>query len=580
MSLLSTFAILFETDASDAAKDIEGLEDALDGVSDAADPAAQGVDEFTDAVNANAEATTDLTQIVATLGAAYLSLDAVVSGVFGNSQAIDTVGKFSKTLGENIVEMDAWGAAAERNGGSSSAMRSAIEMLNTSLADIKISGGGEAINTLAMLGITATAAGGEIKSAFDILPELADSFQKMSANESFAFGKKLGLDQGTILLLQQGRGEVDKLVDRQRLLGGVTEEGYESAAKFNDAWDDTKRVFNSLWMSANSTILPVLTSIFSALEEGVLWIRQNSDLVEGFFLGAAIAITAFYLPAMAAAVVSTYLLIAPFALIAAKLVLLSVAIALVYEDLKAWVNGTKSLTGDLIGTFEDFKKGFDEIMQSISDEAKKQWAAFTGAFDAAGNNIKSGVDNILGYFTVFKDEISNIIDSMMGYFATLADGGKIIADAFSGLFGDNEDIEIKVVKETRNTGPDSRGEYSDVPGSRDNYSDVPIGDHNSESVQANDNRTHSEESTQSRIEENTFIAMDTIQKYEANPINNSSSNISNKSNSNSYEINVKVGAPASGTGGVSDDRENQVFGENLANSVRMAIGQLDDGVAR
>ena len=372
MSLLSTFAILFETDADKATKEVEGLSDSLEGVSDAANPATEGVDEFTDAINENASSVGDLTGMMVKLTATYLSFDAVASGVFSNASDIDTVGKFSETIGENITELDAWGAAAKRNGGSASSMRSSIETLNTSLADIKISGGGEAITTLSMLGVTATKTGGDIKSAFDILPELADSFQRMSAQESFAFGKKLGLDQGTILLLQQGRGEVEKLVERQKLLGGVTEENYESAAKFNDAWDDTKRVFNSLWMQANSTILPMLTNIFGLIEQGVLWMRENETVVKGFFIGAGIAASAYTVKIIAAKIATVGFFVAVKAAIASTgigllVIGLASAFALLYEDMVAWSNGTKSLLGDILGSFEDFKKGIEEIFTSIGD---------------------------------------------------------------------------------------------------------------------------------------------------------------------------------------------------------------------
>lgn len=227
-----------------------------------------------------------------------------------------------------------------------------------------------------MMGVTATSAGGQVKSAFDVLPELADSFQSMSANESFSFGKKLGLDQGTILLLQQGRVAVDDLVERQKMLGGVTQEGYEAAAIFNDQLDDSKRVFNSLWMSGNSTILPLLTDMLKAFEGVVLWVRQNQELVTGFFIGVAGAITIAYLPAITSAAAATLVAVAPFVAIGAAIAAVGVAVAILYEDFQAWTNGSSSLLGDVFGSFESFKVKVLAIFDSISDK----WNEFSDGF--------------------------------------------------------------------------------------------------------------------------------------------------------------------------------------------------------
>lgn len=383
MSLLSTFAILFETDAKKASGDAEDLSDSLDDVVGSAEEAVDGVDGLTEAANTGASSIGGLTNMIIGLGAAYIGFDAIASGIFDNALAIDQVGKFSETLGFNIVQVDAWGAAVERNGGSADGFRSTLESLGSSLSSIEIDGGGQAIETLAILGITATDAGGKIKSAFDVLPEIADSFENLSASKSAEFGKKLGLDQGTILLLQQGRSEVDKLVARQKMLGGVTKEGAEKAAKFNDLWLDTKRVFSSLWVSANSTILPLFESILKGFNSIIVWVRDNQTLVEGFFIGVAGVMTAIYLPAILSIAAATVIAALPFIAIGVAVAAAGAAIALLYEDTKAWVNGSKSAIGEVLGTFDEFKAKVSGIFDSIG----KKWNDFVGAFSDSAKYI-------------------------------------------------------------------------------------------------------------------------------------------------------------------------------------------------
>ena len=421
MSLLSTFAILFETDAKKATEETDGLAKSLGDVEKGAEGATKGTDNTTTAFDDNAISVGALTKSMAGMIASFIAFDAIATKVFNTASNIDTIGKLSQTIGLNIQELDAWGIAAERNGGSAEALRGTVESLQTSLQDISITGGGEIINTLAMIGVQATKANGEIKSAFEILPEIAEAFEGMSTEQSFAFGRRLGLDQGTILTLQQSRYEVDKLVERQKALGGVTKEGYERAAIFNDQWDDTKRVFNSLWLTTNNTILPALTDILKGFEGIVSWVKQNQTLVEGFFIGVAGVITVTYLPAIASAAAATVVAAAPFIAIAAVIAAVGVAVALLYEDVMAWVNGSKSAIGEVLGSFQEFK---DKV---------------TGFFDTVTQKWRDFVK----FFTDTKKDITDFLD-----LSNVLSGGVAIQQGFvqTGFNADNGPTDTEVAQ--------------------------------------------------------------------------------------------------------------------------------------
>jgi hypothetical protein len=400
MSLLSTFAILFETDAKTATKDTEGLSDALDDVEKSAEDATGGVDGTTAAYNDNTTSVGALTKSMLGLVAAFVTFDAIAAKVFETAAAEDSLGKFGQRLGLDIVEINAFGEAAIRNGGSADAFRGTVESLQDSLQRISIDGGGEVINTLAQLGIQATDSSGKIKAVLQILKEVGESFQTRSVAQSNAFGKSLGIDSGTILTLQQTRFQLDKLVERQKQLGSVTKEGSEAAAKFNDQWADTKVAFNALFMSANSTILPLFESILKGVESIAIFARNNQALVEGFFIGVAGVITAVYLPAIAATAVATLLAISPFLLIGAAIVAAGVAVAVLYEDTKAFVNGSKSAIGELIGTFEDLKatvKGVFEDIGNIFDFSGDFESSIIGANGANQSSSAAAMATINNY---------------------------------------------------------------------------------------------------------------------------------------------------------------------------------------
>ena len=582
MSLLSTFAILFETDAKKATKETKDLVDALEGVEKSASDATDGVDSATksykensssagaltkgiedlsnamddveeatksivDGVNGATEAYNDSSAsagllekeseglsvalddvekssegaadgvgVFAIMGgkagdmasktakdltkmaAAYFTIKAAVDGIIGNALGIDTIGKFSQTLGFNIEQLDAWGAATKRNGGSAEAFRGTVESLQGSLQDISITGGGEIINTLAMIGVQATDSGGRIKSAFEILPEIAEAFKGMSTEQSFAFGRRLGLDQGTILTLQQSRFEIDKLVERQKQLSGVTKEGYEAAALFNDQWADTKTAFNALWMGANSTILPLFQSILKGLESTAVWVRDNSSFVEGFFIGltAVLIDVAFVTGAIAA---PALLAVGSFLLVGAAIVGVGVAVAFLYEDVKAWVNGSKSAIGELLGTFEDFK------------------SKITGIFDSLGEKWDSFVNKV--------KNIGNIFD-------------------FSG------DFEASIIgPDGLKTSAGGSGEIVTGPGS---------------------------ELGPEVMQSNNAAAMETINSYSATNLNHGGSTVNQRTQTN----NVTVGGSTIDARGMTGSEAKSAINSSMNESVTMALGQLADGIER
>lgn len=391
MDLLDTFAILFQTDAKKAADDVEDLNENLDDTKKSADGASDGMDGFKKSTSESNAGISTMIKKIGSLIATYLALDKTIDTAMENAEKVDVIGKFAQVTGQSIVNIDAWGQAVARNDGSAESFRGTLEYLNESLADISLTGGGEAAEMLARLGINAFDAGGKVKSAFAILPEIADAFQKLSTTQSFQFGRKLGLDMGTILTLQQGRVAVEKLVERQKSLGAVTKENYKISAKFDDQVDDTKRAFESLSTEATTELLPALTGILKILEYGIQWLRHNKSLVQGYFIGIAGVVAVSYIPAIIKAIKVTRDLGMALKLLGKGGIIGIVisAIALLYEDIKAWVNGSSSEIGDLLGSFENFKASVFKIFDDISKK-------FTGWLDEFKSFGKS-VDDFFGF---------------------------------------------------------------------------------------------------------------------------------------------------------------------------------------
>ena len=435
MSLLTAFAIMFETDAEKAKREVDGLNDSLSNTDGVANDAADSFDGLGVSVDDSANSMVNLSDGLGVAAAGLIAITGLFAGVISNAAATDELGKFAEVTGQSIEKIGAWEQAVVRSGGTVSGFRGTLESLTGQLTDIELTGGGEAAEVFARLGINATDAGGKMKSAFDVLPELADSFQSLSKTDSVAFGQKLGLDQGTILLLQQGRVAVDELVNKQKSLGVTTKEDAKAAADFNDSLADSKQAFSSIFISASTTILPVLTTMLDGFQALVGWVKENKTFVTGFFIAVAGTIAAVYLPAMISAATATLVALAPLLLIGAGVASVGVAFALLYEDVVAYLGGQESFIGDLAKKYEWFGTIIDLVVEGVKLQLRSMEAVFdwlvmlfnspSEAIEQLGANMKQMVADVLG---LLPDVTGAIDDAMSG------------TKAFFG-FGDDEVTE-------------------------------------------------------------------------------------------------------------------------------------------
>ncbi len=428
MSLLGAWGILFETDADKAKKDIDGLDKSLNDVESSSEGVTSSVDEMSFSIDESAGSFHNLT---AGLGAAIggmIALTGLAAGMASQAIETDEMFKFSQVLDEYVEKIDAWGQAVKRSGGTAEGFRGSLAGLNRQLTDISLTGGGDSAEVFARLGIDALDSSGKIKKAFDILPELATAFEGLSKGESVGFGEKLGLDRGTILMLQQGRVSVEELTARMTKLGVTTKEDGEKAAAFNNALADSSQALSNVARDTNSKVLPALTYMLKGFTKIVGWIKENKTFVTGFFIGVAGAITAFYLPAIISATVATFALLAPFIVAGSAIAALGLAFAVLYEDIMAFVNGQDSFIGDVIKSYERLKGGVIDAIDGIKNTFKNIANWFSKLFIAPKEALLELKDWIF-------EMIDSIVSKVMGV-------GESFAETLNGIksfFGMGDD---------------------------------------------------------------------------------------------------------------------------------------------
>jgi len=558
MSLLTTFGILFETDAEKAKREIDEVDQSLSSTEKTANDTADSFDELGGAVDESADSFLGLSEGLVSAAAGLVVVTGLFAGITSQAMATDEIGKFSNAIGVNVKDVGAWGEAVKRAGGDVSSFMGSLESLTDQLTDIELTGGGEASQIFARLGVDAVGAGGKVKSAFEVLPELADSFQKLSKTESFAFGKKLGLDQGTILLLQQGRIAVEELVLKQKQLGVATKEDAAAAAEFNDALADSQQTFANLFTSAGTTILPLLTSMMKGFDAITIWMGNNKTLVSGFFIGAAAAISFVYLPAILSAATATLVAMAPFLLIGAAIAAVGIAFAILFEDVVAYIGGQESFIGDLAKKYEWFGRVVDAVISAVKFVIK-ELSEFVGEMflnmgDAADTlkNVFSFVFGDIGaLFSGFGDHATGIVDIIISAFEML---GVAISSAL-GFIASPIETTKALLDDLADSIPDLSGVLDDAFSGTKSFFGF-----DDDEVSANLDK-----------------AIKITSSIDNNPLNGqTSASIVNSQQSSNRINNVTVGGSTINTQATDAAGVASAVGDNLNSQISMAIEQFDD----
>ena len=278
----------------------------------------------------------------------------------------DALGKFSKSIGQNIEDIGAWGEAVKRAGGTAEGFRSAFSALNTRVAMAGI-GEGRGAKVFEALGIGLKDAQGKIRDTKDVLLDLADASQRMEKTQFVGLARRLGIDSGTIMALQQGRAELEKAIEQQKRLGVYTEADAKITADFNDRMADFTQALKAASASVFRLFIPALTGALRWINEFMVFLRQHEKAVQIFFVTLAGAVTAYALPALAKLALATAT--NPFTLLIAGAAALAVAL----EDLYVWANGGKAAFGDFwakFGSPAEVKAGLDKLREMLKNIGK------------------------------------------------------------------------------------------------------------------------------------------------------------------------------------------------------------------
>lgn len=340
---------------------------------------------------------------------AAFSVGVIANTVSQVADFADAMNDSAQAIGISVTELEAWDAAALMTGGQAGAFTASLEQLNKGITTIATKGKGALLPFFEELGLSLADIKRLSGDPLEAMRELSDEFGKLSAAEAAAIGSKLGLDQGTINLLREGRIGMDEIIRRQKELGTLTQEQADAAAKFNDALDETKRAWGDLVRSLVVVALPVIETVISGFKNTVQFLKEHKTAAAVFFGAIAAVITAIYLPAMLSAAAATIAATWPILLVAGAIAAIAAAAALAADDLEAFLNGQDSVIGELAKKYPwlgDLVKDLALVMQWFFEIQKAGWKFIsdlitegpTKAFENLGERVGVIFDSIAARF--------------------------------------------------------------------------------------------------------------------------------------------------------------------------------------
>lgn len=272
---------------------------------------------------------------------------AVIAGLTGLSKAAGVVAlnltRFESNTGLSAEKLQEWQQQAALSGIAADEMADSIMGLQRAQQEIAMGGGNVA--PFAMLGVNPQA------NTFDLLDQLHNKLNAVSAAKGTLFGEQMGLSPNMIAFLREGkRPGSDKalLLSKEEII-----RLREFNMYFNRVWDNIKRSAQK----AGAILAPIATAVVWAIERFRMAFADLADIFSKW--GDNLEGLKKYKVALV--IFLTGLAAALFPVATAAML-----VALAFEDIMSFMRGDNSAIGAMIGWFIDWKRALWDVGLAIA----------------------------------------------------------------------------------------------------------------------------------------------------------------------------------------------------------------------
>lgn len=426
MNILDTFFFVFESDVSKVKKGTEEGEASAKKLKKAVDD----VDLSADKLAANF---VNMAKSAASALAGVFALGAIKTLINDTAAHTAAVALEARAMNMSVEAMSAYQASVVTMGGTANQATETLRKLRDGFVEVARFGTmGVSPMTIAFqtLGASAQTMRDAIKDPTIALSAIADNFAKLNRTQQIFLGQKLGLDQGTVMLLAQGRRAFDELIAKQRELHAITKEQAEASLKYSIAQKELGMSFEAVKREIAMELLPAFTWVVQHLDRMITWLREHKAVAIAVFTAIGTVVAVALVPPLVTAAAAMWALIAPVLAAAAPFIALGLAIGLVVDDIEKFRHGQKSVIGEI---FERWPAA-GEIMKGVFDELRADLFLLLTVLQSVWDYLAA----LLEFFaTVIVKGPSAALETLNQKVAAIADR---LGNAFKNVFNGAKEI--------------------------------------------------------------------------------------------------------------------------------------------
>lgn len=335
MSVLNTFALVFETEGDELTlKKVQQI--------DAAGKKLEQTNKKTgkSSEKAGQQAKTSAQQFAAFKGAIAgaiapaLALGTVLSRTLNFAAQGEQLLFMSKSANMAANEFQKLAIASERFGGSREGAAGMMAGLASQLQALKFGQSAPLQDAAMMYGLNLQGKNGNLAEGNELLRNVAQTMERLDTSAQLDLGRRIGLDEATIRILQQGVAAFDAELARAEKRRVFTDEDLKRAQELEMALRDTKLSLQAVWAEIARWVMPAVKDLVEMAGSGLSYISEHADVLKA----ALVAISAI----MAGIAVSSLAAWAPWIGAAVLVGAVAALFGLFYEDWKVWTEGGSS----------------------------------------------------------------------------------------------------------------------------------------------------------------------------------------------------------------------------------------------
>lgn len=191
----------------------------------------------------------------------------------------------SKTLRQNVSDIDAWGRAAELAGGSSSELQQTFEMFSRSQTEMRVTGSTGILQYMRALGVDMVDVNRNARPVSSMLVDLAKSVDRLKLNRADAYNifKMMGVDSGTATALSGGLKTYQSYMKAAKESSVITEKQAEASRKLDMQFSKTKQSIQTMARELLVNLSPSIEKLFKVFGDLINKLASNPQAIEKFF---------------------------------------------------------------------------------------------------------------------------------------------------------------------------------------------------------------------------------------------------------------------------------------------------------